>query len=116
MSAEEDLYTALSGHSGLDALVDGRIHVDKRDEDEDLPSVVYQHPGTSYINTIHGTVAATITTLGVSCVGASRADAEAVAAQVLAAVNGDFVPRDRASDYDPETQYHFTTITFIRHE
>lgn len=116
MSAEEDLYTALRDHAPLNVLVGGRIHVDRRDEDEDLPSVVYQRPGTTFVNTIHGTVAATITTIGVSCVGASRADSEAVAEQVLAAAGGDFVPRDRASDYDPETQYHFTTITFIRHE
>lgn len=116
MSAEEDLYTALRDHAPLNVLVGGRIHVDRRDEGEDLPSVVYQRPGTLFVNTIHGTVAATITTVGVSCVAGSRPDAEAVAAQVLAAVGGDFVPRDRTSDYDPNTQYYFTTITFIRHE
>ena len=116
MSAEQDLYTALSGYAGLTALVDTRIHADVRDEDEDLPSVVYRRLKTEHINTIHGTVVATTATLGVSCVGESRASSEAVAEQVLAAVGGNFVAQDRRSDYDPDTQYYITTITFLRHE
>ncbi len=42
MSLPELLYTALSGHAGLAALVSDRIYPIKLPQDETLPAVVYQ--------------------------------------------------------------------------
>lgn len=116
MSAETTLYNSLTAHAGLKSLVATRIHADKRDEDEDLPSVVYQRVKTQHVNTIHNTIAATTITLGISCVAEARTEAEAVATQLLAALSDVFVVLDRSSDYDPDTQNYFTTLTVNYHE
>lgn len=42
MTAEADLYTALTGYAGLTALVSTRIHPQVMPQDETLPAVVYQ--------------------------------------------------------------------------
>jgi len=41
MSAESELYAALSGHAALTALVSTRIYPDAIPEDQPLPAVVY---------------------------------------------------------------------------
>lgn len=116
MSAEEDLYTALSGDAGIIALVGTRVHIDKRDEDEVLPSIVFQRTGTRPVTTIHGTVVANTIALGVACVAETRASAEAVANAVEAAVVPTFILVNRVSDYDPDTQFHVATVSLNKHE
>ncbi len=115
MSVEQDIYAALSADAPLQSRVHGRVHIDKRDQDEALPSVVYQRAQTEFLNSLSGVVLATTTTIGIAAVGESREQAEDVADAILTAVTGDFTPRNRISDYSPETEVYITTITFIRH-
>ncbi len=116
MSAEETLYTALSNDAGVTALVGTRIHIDKRDQDEDRPSIVYQRTGTDPMMTIHGTVYAKTISIGIACIADTRAEAESVANAVESAVVPEFSLTNRISDYDPETQFHVTTVAINRNE
>lgn len=111
MSAESALYAALSGASGLTALVGTRIYPDVIPEDADLPAVVYQRAGTAPVITISGSVLADDVRFVIMAWGKTRTSADAVADQVgqaLAASGNPVV--DRSTGYDPDVGLHGVTI------
>lgn len=104
MSAEQDLYTVLSGNAGVMALVSTRIYPDIVPEDAALPAIAYQRAQTEFVTTIHGgTSLGQTVVLEVSCVATTRAGALALANAVVAAMNGtDFYSIDQQSAVDYE--------------
>lgn len=111
MSAESDLYTILSGHAALTALVSTRIYPDAIPEDKPYPAVVFVRAGTEPIGTIHGTTHGEFASMRIECWGKNRESADAVAAAVNAAlVAAKEVPTGRAGGFDPEAGLFATTI------
>lgn len=111
MSAETVLKATLDGAAGVTALVSTRIYPDLRPQDDALPAIVYRRDGTEITPTIHGTIALTRAQLSTSCLGATRAAAEAVAdAAQTALVAAGFVLVNRASDFEPESRTYIATL------
>lgn len=105
MSAEASLYSLLSTAVPVIALVSTRVYPDVAPQDSALPAIVFERAGTEYLNTIHGTTAATRVTLEVWCMAEGRTAAEGLADAVLQTVAGTtFVPVGRRADFDAEQQ------------
>lgn len=103
MSAETELYAALSGRAGLTALVATRIYPDAIPENTDLPAVVYVRAGTNPTYTLGGQLACEEARMAVTVWAATRTEAEAVADQVRLAIDGAGNPiSDRSSGFDNE--------------
>jgi len=118
MSAESDLYTALSGASGVTDIVSTRIYSDVRDQETDVPALTYSRSGTNIIQSLHtGEVFAEQATLTVACLAKTRERAEALADQVyLASIATALAYQDRSGDYDPDTDLFITTIVLIHNK
>ncbi len=113
MSAERDLYAALSGASAVTDLIGSRIYPDARPEDDPLPAVVYQRRGTNPYPTIHGSVPAQEVSLEVWCGDVARPETEALADAVhSAATAAGFILNNRSSGFDPDTQTLFSTLAY----
>lgn len=111
MSAESALYSALSGASGLTALVGTRIYPDVIPEDADLPAVVYQRAGTSPVTTIGNVTVAENIRFVITAWAETRTAADAVAVEIgpaLAAAENPAV--DRSTGYDPECGLYAATV------
>lgn len=112
MSAETDLYAALSGRAGLTALVSLRIYPDAIPEGDALPAVVYQRASTDPVTTIGGSTMAESVRFEISAWADTRASAEAVADQVSSAVSGSGNPfTDRTSGFDGECGLYAVTVS-----
>jgi len=111
MSAESELYAAMTASAGLVALIGGRFFPDAIPEDSDLPAVVYQRAGTTPIVTVGGLQVAEIVRFTLSAWSATRTGADAVADQIVAVMTTVGNPLvDRSTGYDPETGFHAVTI------
>lgn len=112
MSAESTVYSALSGHAPLVALVSTRIYPDAMPEKTIYPAVVYSRSATEPIRTIHGSiVASAFIDLSVSCWGKTRTQADAVAdaaIDALEAAKQNWTAR--SAGYDSETDLYATVI------
>lgn len=112
MSAETELYAALSGAAGLTALVAARIYPDGIPQDQALPAVVFSRESTEPIYSLDNTLLAERAVLKVGAWADGRAQAEAVADQVrqaLAVAGVTF--SNRGSGFDPEVAAHAVTIS-----
>lgn len=117
MSAETDVYAALSGAAGVTALVSTRIYPNVRPQDSDVPCVVYDRSGTEVIQSIHGTVLATIPRVDLTAVSATRAECEAVSNAVATAlVAAGFNYLDRVAEYVPDVDLYICTLFFSKPE
>ena len=119
MSAEQDLYSTINGASAVTALVGTNIHVDRRDEEDALPAIVYQRGATENIEGLSGAILAAKVTLVVECMADSRSGAEAIADAVVSAIKAathDFAVTARVASYDDETQTHITTLAIVKNE
>ena len=104
MSAETELYAALSGRAGLTALVSTRIYPDAIPEGEPLPAVVYIRSSTVPTYTIGGSLVCEDAHFMITAWAESRTNAEAVADQVAAALISSENPAlDRSGGFDAET-------------
>lgn len=111
MSAETELYAALSGSAGLDALVSGRIYPDAIPEDQQLPALVFGRVSSDPVVTIDNVVLAEFARLNVTAWAATRTSAEACADAVctaLAAAGHPYVNRE--SGFDGETGSFAVTV------
>lgn len=111
MSAETDLYAALSAHPDLAALVGGRIYPDAMPEGEALPAVVYQRSSTAPVTTISSVTVAEEVLFAISAWAETRESAEAVAnyvAEAIAAAGDPYT--DRTGGFDPECGLFVATI------
>ncbi len=103
MSAEAELYAALSGFSGLAALVGARIYPDAVPEGNALPAVVYQRLETELTTTISGAVVAEDVKFSIAAWAETRAAADASADQIALALAAAGNPAtDRSAEYDAE--------------
>lgn len=115
MSAEDNLFAALSAHAGLTAIVGAgsaaRIYPDALPEGCDYPAVVFSRSGTEPIATIDGTVHGAFVTVSVSCWGASRAEADSAAdAAESALYAAGELPTARVGAFDPEVGLFATSM------
>lgn len=103
MSAETQLYTALSGWSGLNALVADRIFPDAIPEGQGMPAVVFIRVSTSPTHTIGGQLVCEDVRFAITAWSPTRAAAEAVADEIALALAAAGNPKaDRSSGYDNE--------------
>lgn len=86
MSAESVLYAALSGHAGLGALVDTRIYPDVLPEEAAYPAVVFARVATDPTYNLAGALLCEDVELQIGAWSTTRGEADAVAAQVVAAL------------------------------
>lgn len=114
MSAEVDLYTALSSATAVSALVSDRIYPDVVPAGANLPCVAYTRTNTEDVTTIHSAAPVAETAfLEVSCMAASRSAAETVANAVQAAAwSGGFIRTDRRAEFDLENEMWATVLSF----
>lgn len=105
MSAEATLYSRLSTAPQVTSIASTRVYPDVAPQDSALPAIVFERTGTEYLNTIHGTTAATRATLEVWCMAEGRTAAEGLADAVIQAIAGTaFIPVGRRADFDAEQQ------------
>lgn len=113
MSAETDLYAALSGASAVTAIVGTRIYPDAVPQDVKGASVAYARLGTEFVSTIHA--AAPIggwASIEVVCMAAKRADADDLAGKVnTAAAGAGFVLVDQRAEFDSDLGLWATVLT-----
>ena len=111
MSAETMIYSALSGFAGLTAIVSTRIYPDVLPEKTVYPAVVFSRETTAPIRSISGQYFGSDVSLQVGCWSSTRTQADAVGAQVAAAlVAAGIYPKGKNSGYDPETDLFATVI------
>ena len=111
MSAESAVYAALSGAAAVTALVSTRIYPDTREQETDLPAVIFVRTGTAFEVDIHGAVDLTRTTVAVISFALTRAGAEALADACQAALlAARMTPSERLSDFDPEAEIYSSTL------
>lgn len=111
MSAETQLYAALSGRTELSSLVGTRIYPDAIPENSPLPAVVYVRASTNPTYTIGGQLVCEDVRMAVTVWATSRTEAEAVADQVRSAINVAGHPIvDRSSGFDNEVGLFAVTI------
>ena len=113
MSAESDLYTALSGYAGLTALVSTRIFPDAIPEDKALPAVVYSTESAAPEWCLDNSLSATAYRFRIVGWGTTRTAAAAVGDKIVAALLAAGVPYDnRFSGFDAEVG-QFADVTEI---
>lgn len=112
MSAESDLYAALSGSLPVTSLVGTRISSDAPDQGAATPYVFYERVDTDVISSLHdGTPIAEITRLNLVCYGAEREDAEDLGNKAVTAVTAaGFIYTGRQGEYDPETKFYAAVL------
>ena len=111
MSAESELYAALTGLPALTALVSARIYPDAIPEDVTLPAVVTARQGTEPVISINGTKLGEFAQMIVSAWAPTRTLAESIGDQITEALRiaGNQVT-NRAGSYDEETGFFAVTI------
>lgn len=111
MSAETEVYSALSGYVGLTGIVSTRIYPDVLPEKCIYPAIVFSRESTNPIRSVSGHYFGADVELQVGCWGKSRSEADSAATQAEAALNAaDLIPGGRASGYDPETDLYASII------
>ncbi|MER2518570.1 MAG: DUF3168 domain-containing protein [Candidatus Accumulibacter phosphatis] len=112
MSAETDLFAALSASAALAAIVGTKIYPDAIPEDKAPPAVVYQRANTSHVTTVHSAAPiAEEVRFSITAWAKTRAAATGAAdavADALVAVG--HTPGDRADGIDQETGLLATTL------
>ena len=113
MSAETEVYAALSGHAGLTAIVSTRIYPDVLPEKTIYPAVVFsRNQPSNPIYSISGHYFGADVSLQVGCWGNTRTEADAAGAQAEAAlIAAGMLPNGKNSGYDPETDLYASIIT-----
>lgn len=110
MSAESDLYAALTADVALAALVGERIYPDAIPQDEALPAVVFASRAEPDFG-LDNTLLATRTVISIGCWGATRTSATAVADAVKAVlVAQDLTWSGPDNGFDPEVGAYSATI------
>ena len=112
---EEDVYTALSGASGVTDLVSDRIYIDERKQDSAVPAIVYFRTQSNPVVTLSGSVIGNETTFGIFAIAESRAVAEQVASACKTALSvAPFAHLPATGhDYDDETDLHVSAVTVV---
>ena len=117
MSLASSLYSQLSGYAGLTALVSTRIYPNRAPQDATLPYVVYFRVSGSREQAFTNAVGATGVRMQFSCFATTYIDADAVRAQVRAALlaytsSGGVTVHEVALDSDLD---QYENDTFLHH-
>lgn len=88
MSVETALYTRLTTHEGLKALIGARAYPLRLPQEPTLPAVTYRRISGAHIQELGGPAALAQALFQVSCWGATYASAAAVATQARLALDG----------------------------
>ncbi len=112
MTAETDLYSALSGDSSVTAIVGTKIFSDIPDEGESAPFIFFERLDTDMVYSIHsGVPIAQMAQMAVVCYSDTREQAESIGDLcVTAASNSGFVYVGRQGEYDPESKLFAAAI------
>lgn len=111
MSAETELYTALSGLAALTALVSTRIYPDVIPEDAIMPAVVTARQSTEPVISISGVKLGEFAQMTVSGWAATRTLSESIGDQITEALRLAGNPAtNRAGGYDEETGFFSVSI------
>ena len=111
MSAETQLYAALSGRAALTALVSTRIYPDAIPENVTLPAVVFVRASTNPTYTIGNVLVCEEVRFAITAWAETRTSAEAIADQIRLALDGAGNPiSDRSSGFDNEVGLFAVTI------
>ena len=94
MSAESDLYAALSGSPAVVGLVSLRIYPDAIPEECQLPAIVFSRSGGEKIYGLDNSIHAERVRLRVVAWGLTRTSADSVASAVCSALIGAGLPPD----------------------
>lgn len=112
MSAEDQLYAALAGHTPLTALVDDRVYPDYVPPKIQLPAVAFNRADTEFINTLSQLAVASKASIEVVSMAATRSAADEVAlACQQACIAAGFPPVNRRTDFDADLNIWATVIT-----
>lgn len=122
MSAETDLYAALTGAFPVQQIVgsgaSARIYPDIAPQERQMPCVAYSRSDTEYIVTIHSAAPkGEVPVLDVYCMAMTRTAADALAYAVLtAACAAGFMLRSRSAiPPDAEQNVVATVLQLFRH-
>lgn len=111
MSAETQLYAALSAAGSVSSIVGTRIYPDVVPQEQPLPAIAYVRTETEFLRTIHGDVLGETAQIEIWCMAENRMDAESLAEAVEAAcVSTGFMPTGRRAELDAETQTWATVL------
>lgn len=119
MSAESDLFAALSGAAAVTNVVEDRIFSNIRDQDTDDPAIVFERTDTRTYTSINtGEVLAERTTMAVTCLDSeSREAVESLANSVVSAcVGAGLISVGRDGAYDDKTDLYISTLLFIHNQ
>jgi len=111
MSAETQLYAALSGAAGVTALVSTRIYPDAVPQEQALPSMAYARLETEYVTTIHGSSLGQFGTFEVVCMAEARDTADAIADAVVTALGAQsWQLQSRRQEFDGDSNLWGTVL------
>lgn len=116
MSAESLVITALTGDTGLTAVVaTTNIASDYISQEYGLPGVAITRPETSYLKTIHTQIPREESAdVDCTCMASSRAEVNNIADLVVTALaTSDFDVVNRAHDFDPDTMTFTAVVTCV---
>jgi hypothetical protein len=116
MSAETELYDALTEAAPVAALVSTRVYPDLVPQDQALPAIGYARLTTEPIGTIHSSAPVVErVTLEVACMASTRTGADALADAAATAMGAaGFRAVDRRAEIDPEHSFSAAVITVVR--
>ena len=113
MSAEENLYTALSSDGGVTALVGNKIFADKISQDTERPCIVYQRDSTEPTNTIMSTTVGEFINFTIVIHSDGRANADAIAAAIKTPLYAaDFWQTDQSAGFEPELDANSVAVSY----
>ena len=110
MSIETNLYSTLTGDSGVSSLIGTRVYPNLAPEGAANPLVTYQLVAGSREATIAGVGDAVRKRIQLSCHANTYSSAKAVAAAVISALEGDGYCELEYDLYDPTTQTHTVIV------
>lgn len=112
MAAETDLYTALSGDSSIEAVVENRIYADIRDQNEKIPAIYFARSSTEFTHTLDSYVSkGEKVVFDVICFQTTKELVEALTALVITATAASkFLCINKEPEFDEETDTYYTTI------
>lgn len=118
MSAESDLYAALSGAAPVTDIVSDRIFSDVRDQETDIPAIYFERAATETINSIHNSTAiAEFASMTVVCFEDSREEAADLADKVIsAATSAGLIYTGREGQYDIESDTFVSILSFTHNK
>ena len=121
---ETALYSRLTGHAGLTALIAGRVYIDQITQDVTDSAVIFQRISTVRHPAMGADLALVEARMQVRCIATKALDSIAVATQVRAALQrwggtaaGIVVQQifieNEAGRYDPDIKKHEQLLDFI---